>query len=176
MAKILALDISGNHPDLANEGVGTTGGAIQFEDGSETVFELSAGQYTIVEHYWNAIATSIEQLKPKYLVIEGYKLYNHRGKNASMQSNSVMPTSQLLGFLRMRAWYLGIPVHIQYASDVKTRWSDEVLTELGHFEKRGKNIYFDGQMTNPHKRDAYRHLKHFERYKLPKLEVQGETK
>lgn len=176
MAKILALDISGNHPSLASEGNGTTGGAFRHIGGTESLFDIAADKYSEVEHYWNAIAYAIESLKPDFLVIEGYRLYNHRGKNASMQSNSVMPTSQLLGFLRMRAWYLGIPLHIQYASDVKTRWSDDVLINLGHFEKRGKNIYFNGEMTNAHKRDAYRHLKHFERYQLPKLEIQGEMK
>lgn len=171
MARILALDISGNHPSLADEGNGTTGAAIQFDDGSEKLFDVAAKDYGSVEEYWNSLGQTIAHLQPSHLVIEGYKLYNHKGKDASMQSHSVMPTSQLLGFLRMRAWFLGIPLTIQYASDVKTRWSDDVLEHMGLFERRGRNLYFSGEMTNPHKRDAYRHLKHFEKYKLPKMEV-----
>lgn len=172
MVAILALDISGNHPSLADEGKGTTGCAFS-NNGKEQLFDVSATDFKTVEEYWFYIGMMFENLKPDYVVIEGYRLYNHKGKSASIQSQSVMPTSQLLGYLRMNLWFKGIPMTLQYAADVKTRWSDDVLVNLELFERRGNNIYFNGERTNAHKRDAYRHLKHFERYKLPKLQVES---
>lgn len=157
---IVALDPSGNWGD--KEGWGTTGLAL-YEGGNVSLHEIKSSDYSSHEEYWNAVITHKGMKQADYIVIEGYKLYNHAGRNAQMQSNSDMPTSQLIGALKMQAFHNKIPAVIQYASDVKTRWSDEVLTNLGILESGNK---FKGKSTNAHKRDALRHLCHFKKYKL----------
>ena len=117
--------------------------------------------------YWDEVMTCVFAVNPKYIVLEGYRLYNHAGKNAQMQSNSTLMTSQLIGAIRLEAYRMGIPVTIQYAAEVKTRWSDEVLQAKGILEAGNK---FKGDQTNAHRRDALRHLCHFKKYKLKELE------
>lgn len=117
--------------------------------------------------YWISVVNFIKFSRPDYIVIEGYKLYNHAGMNAQTQSNSTLMTSQLIGAVRYMAACEGIPLTIQYASDVKQRWSDDVLQAKGIL---GAGNRFKGQQTNAHKRDALRHLCHFKKYKLKELE------
>ena len=158
---IVAVDPSGNH-DSEKEGMGTTGIAI-YKDGKVELKEVRASDFRLTESYWNEVIFQVLSDIPDHVVVEGYKLYNHAGKNAQMQSNSTMMTSQLIGAIKITAFYEDIPLHIQYASDVKTRWSDEVLQKLGILEEGNK---FKGKATNAHKRDALRHLCHFKKYKL----------
>lgn len=164
---IVAIDPSGNH-DSEKEGMGTTGIAI-YEDGTLSLHEVKASDYPSTMEYWEAVLEKVFE-KPAltdHIVIEGYKLYNHEGMNAQTQSNSTLMTSQLIGVFRVFAYAEEIPLHIQYASDVKQRWSDEVLQAKGILEAGNK---FKGQQTNTHKRDALRHLCHFKKYKLKELE------
>lgn len=166
MTTILAFDPAGNsNHDPGKEGWGTTG--IAHDNGKEIrLLESKSSDYISTETYWQGLLDFIIMTEPDYVVIEGYKLYNHAGMSAQTQSNSTLMTSQLIGAIRMKCFILDIPVIIQYASDVKTRWSDKVLQNLGILDGNK----FDGKATNNHKRDALRHLMHFKQYKLKKLE------
>lgn len=142
--------------------MGTTGIAV-YENGKLSLYEIKAKDYGSTEVYWDNVVNFIMFRLPDYIVLEGYKLYNHAGMNAQTQSNSTLMTSQLIGAIKLAAYRERVPVYIQYASDVKTRWSDEVLQAKGILEAGNK---FKGATTNPHKRDSLRHLCHFKKYKL----------
>lgn len=158
---ILALDISGNHISQ-KEGSGTTGMAMHHND-TYMLKELKASNFKDLEGYWYAIIEFALDDDWEHVVIEGYRLYNHKGSSASMQTNSTLQTSQLLGALRYELWKANTPYSIQYASEVKTRWSDSILIANGFLEEGNK---FQGKSTNSHKRDALRHLVHFQKYKM----------
>ena len=167
---ILALDISGNH-ESEKEGSGTTGVAWYIAKPSDGFVNIPynihlddtrASGFDTIEEYWDAIIKlAIEDWD--HVIIEGYRLYNHAGQSARTQTNSTLQTSQLLGALRMALWKAGIPYSIQYAVEVKTRWSDAILVRKGYLEEGNK---FKGKATNDHKRDALRHLVHYMEYKL----------
>lgn len=159
MALIIAVDPSGNH-NSEKEGMGITGLAV-YDRGKITLHEIKAEDYATAVSYWDAVVQFIR--KAEYLVVEGYKLYNHAGMSAQTQSNSTLMTSQLIGAMKLEAHRYGIPITIQYAADVKTRWSDKVLQAKGILEPGNK---FDGKQTNNHKRDALRHLTHYRKYVL----------
>lgn len=136
------------------------------EDGEvQWLDDLQAGDFENVHQYWGAHEDYIKQECPDHIVIEGYKLYNHKGMSAKTQANSDLETPQLLGFLKMVCYRMNIPYTIQYASDVKTRWSEEVLVRLGILEKKGTKHYFNGKSTVTHHRDALKHALHYWRYK-----------
>lgn len=157
MEKVLmSLDISGNF----HEGKGTTGVCIRKGEDLE-LSEIKASQYDSAEDYWDAHISLIQQMFPDQLIIEGYRLYHHQGQSAQSQANSVMETSQLLGVLRAAAHSLEIPVTIQYASEIKKRWSERVLVHLEYLEQKGKRYYFKGKPTSTHMRDALKHMLHF---------------
>lgn len=165
--RILSYDPSGNsNHDQGNEGWGTTGVAIE-KDGVIRLDEVKSKEFDSTLDYWLGVVDYVLVYKPDYVVIEGYKLYNHKGMSANTQANSTLMTSQLIGAIRMACYVRDIPVTIQYASDVKTRWSEQVLQHSGILDHRN---YFNGSQTNAHKRDALKHLLHFKKYKLPKLE------
>jgi hypothetical protein len=98
------------------------------------------------------------------MVIEGYRLYNHQGMKASSQANSLLETPQLIGILTLTSYQENIPLKIQFAKDVKTRWKDDVLAAKGILEKKGTRYLFKGKPTVTHERDALRHLMHLIRY------------
>jgi hypothetical protein len=163
--KIIAMDISGNF----KEGKGTTG-ICKLEDG--VVMDLTtiaAKNYESAEEYWAAHEDYIQQEWPDHIVYEGYKLYNHKGTEAKMQANSDLETPQMLGFLKMVAYRLGIPYTIQYASDVKTRWQEPILVHLGHLEAKSGFHYWNGKKTVTHSRDSMKHALHFWKYGRDKL-------
>lgn len=162
--KILAIDPSGNH-ESEKEGSGTTGIAMRIGDTIE-LSEIRASKFESIEDYWAGILLMLRLVKWDHIVFEGYRLYNHAGMAARTQTNSTLQTSQLIGAIRMEAWRLGIPYHIQYAVEVKGRWTDKILQAKGYLEEGNK---FNGKPTNDHKRDALRHLVHFETYKLEGL-------
>lgn len=170
--EILTFDPSGNF----KEGKGTTGIAHsvihKVEDvnkslsASTVLAQLRAEECSSDTEYWLKHLHEIDIMKPDYVVIEGYRLYNHRGKEASMQANSELETPQLIGAIKTHCYKLGITVVIQYASEVKSRWSDDVLKAKGIIDEK---LRFNGERTNAHKRDALRHLLHFRRYKIGEL-------
>lgn len=162
MTKTISIDPSGNH-NSEKEGMGTTGVAIAVDGKVMELREIKADNHDSTMEYWSEMYSLIEQEHPDYVVIEGYKLYNHAGMSAQTQTNSTLMTSQLIGVLRMKCFHYEIPVKIQFASDVKTRWSDKILIHNGLL---GEGSTFKGKRTNSHKRDALRHLAHFYKYTL----------
>lgn len=154
--KKISLDISGNF----HEGKGTTGVAIE-RDGGIDLYEMSAKEYDSAEEYWDAHVELIQKHFPDNLIVEGYRLYHHKGQSASAQAKSILETPQLLGVIRITAYQLNIPLTIQYAADVKTRWNEDLLARKGYLEKKSNRYYFKGQLTSTHKRDALKHLLHF---------------
>lgn len=158
--KILALDPSGNF----KEGFGTTGIAVREDDGSIILHDLKASDFKTPEAYWaQIIEYIIVDTNPDELVIEGYKLYGHKSKE---QTNSELETPQLIGAIKYICHVYDIPLTIQFATEVKNRWSEDVLVANGTLEKKGSQYYFNGRPTNQHKRDALKHLLHFMRYKV----------
>lgn len=154
--KILTLDPSGNFSK--NEGDGTTGWAI-FENGELQEFsDIPASDYDKIEEYWHAIALQVS--KADLVVCESYRLFAGKAK---AQSNSLMETPQLIGYLRMWAWHRGIPFVFQDPKD-KARVSDPILVRQGVFEKKGNKHYCMGKSTNLHMRDAIRHGIYFLKY------------
>ena len=160
--KILSFDVSGNF----HEGKGTTGVCVMKADDDFELYELSAKKFDSAEEYWITHLNTIVAEEPTHLVIEGYRLYNHRGSAASMQANSILETPMLIGVIRTHAFLYDIPLKIQYAADVKSRWSDEILFKRGHLTMKNNRYYLGGKLTNNHERDALRHALHFRRYGL----------
>lgn len=164
LRNLLALDISGNHAS-EKEGSGVTGVSSRVK-GQINITDIAANKYDCIELYWASIIEMATDAMWDHVIIEGYKLYNHAGQAARSQTNSTLQTSQLLGALRLALWKAQIPYTIQYASEVKTRWTDDILIRKGYLQE-GRT--FEGKSTNDHKRDSLRHLVHFIEYKEAKL-------
>lgn len=157
---IVVIDPSGNF----KEGKGTTGMCV-LDNGTPLFLEdIKASDFSSAEEYWNGIINKIRQYEPDQLVFEGYRLYNNKKIAASAQANSELETPQLIGAIKLYCHIKSIPYHIQFATEVKTRWSDHVLVKKGIIESRNGRFYFNGEMTNDHKRDALRHGLHYWRY------------
>lgn len=160
---ILGIDPSGNK----SEGSGCTGLAL-IETKTKTIVlsDVRAADYETQWDYWNAIVEAIQKFPQTYLfvVIEDFRLDPTR---ALAQSHSTMETPKLIGVLQYLLGYNGIPYMLQQASQVKTRWSDEILLKTGILTTGGgerKRWYLNGTMTNDHQRDALRHAWHCYRF------------
>ncbi len=155
--KLLALDPSGNFSK--REGDGTTGWAI-FEDGELKDFgDVKAADYTKIEEYWEAVSDLID-LSINITVCESYRLF--AGK-ASAQSNSMMETPQLIGYLRMHCYKWEIPIVFQDPKD-KLRVTDPILVRQGVFELKARKHYCMNRPTNLHMRYTIRHGMYFLEY------------
>ena len=158
--KVLAIDPSGNF----NEGKGVTGMVLR-DDKATLTFNIRAEDYETAMEYYDGIIQVVLAFvsSDDKVVIEGYRLYNHAGMKAQTQSNSTLETPQLIGIILYECWKNQIPIHVQYAVEVKNRWADEVLLKTGLLTKKGNRFYLpSGAMITNHERDAYRHLLHFE--------------
>lgn len=158
---ILALDPSG----AFHEGKGTTGWCIMSD--KCVVIEknhISAELYQSDYAYWKAHMDLIEEKFHQFpqleVVMEDYLLY---ASKASEQINSRFETIQLIGIIRYLCLEANIPVHIQTASQVKTRWANDILEHKGVISKCGKSyrIVSTGQILNRHEIDSIRHAMHF---------------
>jgi hypothetical protein len=163
--KLLAFDISGNF----KEGKGTTGICIMLNGEVWKLDTIKAKDYETVEKYWAAHEDYIMREFPDHMVMEGYKLYNHKGMSAKTQANSDLETPQMLGFLKMVCYRLDIPYTIQYATEVKARWQESILVHLNILQQKGSKYYWNGQPTVTHTRDSLKHALHFSRYKESKI-------
>lgn len=162
---ILAFDPSGNF----NEGKGTTG-QCDMNDNRTLLHEIRAIDYESPESYWNAhtgmIDTRYSIFKEQlHVVIEGFRLYEKKAKN---QIQSQFETPQLIGIIRHHCFVKGIPLKITYAVEVKNRWSETILLNLGLLTFESNNYLFDGKTTNQHKRDALKHALHYKNYGVKK--------
>lgn len=177
---IIAFDPSGNFI----EGKGTTGICDMDNEGNIiAVRELSAKDYDCPMAYWDAhieylmdaythVFKTTEQLE---VVIEGFRLYDHK---KSTQVNSLFETPKLIGLIEHWCWLQNIPLKIQFATEVKTRWKDSVLVSTGIITRDPKHPrrYWNGQVLNNHKVDAIRHACHYFRYKRGKSSVDQDRK
>lgn len=160
---IVAFDVSGNFV----EGRGTTGfAALNSLEDIVGVGEIYAGKFESAEAYWDAHIEYLLKVFGKLdaLVMEGFRLYSHK---KDQQVNSQFETPQLIGAIRLWCHQYKVPLHIQYASEVKTRWSDSVLEKKGYIHlKNGKRyLTATNQPLNNHKTDALRHGLHYLKYK-----------
>lgn len=159
--KILSFDPSGN---FGKEGMGTTGTCV-LENGDPVFLgQITAKSYLSEEAYWFTHLDFINAIEPDEIVIEGYKLYNHKGMKANTQANSELQTPQLIGAIKTYCYSKSIPLTVQFASDVKTRWSEKVLVAKGYLEEKNGRYRFMGSQTSTHKRDAMKHALHYWRY------------
>ena len=158
---ILALDPSGNY----NEGQGTTGWCL-FDMKTNQISKfgvIQASKFKSQNDYWNAHVELIDSLvgyEPN-IVLEDYLLYSNRATN---QINSRLETPQLIGVIKYECYLRGLQVHVQTATQVKTRWTDEILVNKKYITKRGKCYYKGLSILSDHVRDSIRHALHFKTY------------
>jgi hypothetical protein len=164
--KLIAFDPSGN---WGKEGMGNTGICVMADGVVKELTVISAKNFSSEVEYWDAHVDYICQEHPDHVVMEGYKLYNHKGTKAEMQANSELQTPQLIGVLKSWCHHLGIPYSVQFASDVKSRWQEPILVHLGYLEAENGFHYWNGKRTVTHQRDALKHALHFTKYKAGKL-------
>ena len=166
MSLIVALDPSGNF----TEGNGTTGICFMTDEITR-VSDIHAGNYRLAEAYWEAHIENLQSFLAyannkkiiMKVVMEGYRLYGHK---SDTQVNSTLETPQLIGVIRYWCYANNVPLKIQYAVEVKNRWSDSVLEKKGIIEKVNgrRKLISSGQWLNNHKTDALRHALHYQRY------------
>lgn len=175
---ILGIDPSGNY----TEGKGITGWCLMNEQGELLeIGQIKAQSYHRPEEYWNAHKNMIHHFHEKYqeniiVVIENFILYHDK---ALSQSNSQMETCRLLGLLQWYLWKKNIPYSLQRATDVKHRWSDDLLAreriiykDRGYWKHTDSNI----SLSSTHIRDAFRHAIHYCRCRNEKYQKNTYTK
>ena len=166
---VLGIDPSGNF----NEGKGTTGWCV-LDTHMDRIIEcgsIQASKCNSQQGYWlahvNMISTMYSRYKDKGFVVsmEDYVLYSHQAK---AQINSAMETSQLIGVIKMLCFYKCIPLYIRTASQVKKRWTDNILCLKGYIRKVGSGYFLDCKVhtTCEHERDAIRHAVHCATFEL----------
>jgi hypothetical protein len=162
---IIAFDPSGNF----KEGKGTTGICYMWSKGEiHKVDQISATDFTSAESYWNAhvyrLKETLQVVGSLEVVMEGFRLYDHKSKQ---QVNSEFETPMLIGLIRYWCYQNNVPLTIQFAAEVKTRWADKVLLSKEIIYNKGNNRYLvaTDQPLNNHKTDAVRHAMHYFRYK-----------
>lgn len=156
--KVLAMDPSGNF----NEGKGTTGWVFAEvrDNGYINIVEIGDIKATDFEtraKYWEEHFNLIERLSPDHTIVEDYRLYNHRGARASMQSYSQMETPRLLGIIELTLELCHMDYNFQMASQM-TPWTEERLVSMGVLNKVGKRYNLGNRPTNKHIRCALKHL------------------
>lgn len=160
---ILSLDPSGSF----TEGKGTTGWCIFHTIENQITLGgcLKADHYDKMEVYWDQHLSLIHKYYKRYgdkmiVVIEDYLLY---ASKATDQINSRMETPKLIGILQHYCWQRQIPYHMQMASEVKSRWTDEILAHKKYLSKKGRVFIIPstGEVLNQHCKDAIRHAVHY---------------
>jgi hypothetical protein len=154
--RIIGVDPSGAY----NEGKGTTGICVLDEGKPIQFLDVAAQDYGTRLDYWNGVLHSIgELLEPGDVIsMEDYVLYS---SSAKAQINSEMETSKLIGAIELWAHNEGITLYKRNASQVKKRWSNEIL----EFKKlikltNGRVFTLEGTPINRHCLDALRHAVH----------------
>lgn len=163
---ILAVDPSGSF----SEGKGTTGWCIFNSEKNKILLitYLQASNYTSACSYWGAHIDFLKDIHKQFpelmVVIEDYLLY---ATKAEQQINSRMETSKLIGVLQQYCHDNKISYTMQNASEVKTRWSNEILAYKGFVKKVGNKWYTTESLMliNRHCMDAIRHAVHYNTFK-----------
>ena len=171
---VIGIDPSGSF----HEGKGTTGICV-YDKQTDTVVELQcvyAEKYRTMEEYFEANYKQIKFLCHKYhndkiypvVSMEDYLLY---AKKAEAQINSKMETCQLIGYIRMMLYNMGIILRMRPAVQVKKRWTDAILVHRGLIIQN-KNSYFHPKWKGAlpmHLRDAIRHAVHCAEFEVNDL-------
>ena len=164
---VLGIDPSGSF----NEGKGTTGFALLNPQGKLVEHTtVEAKWYDSQVDYWVGVLLTIQMYHKLHdnlaLSVEDYVLY---ATSAKAQINSEMETSKLIGVITMEAARLGIPMYIRNASQVMSRWTNDILEFKELIVKKGRS-YEDqqGKMINRHSLDALRHAIHCHSFEIGK--------
>lgn len=161
---IIGIDPSGDHKENNGKGFGTTGIAVLIDGNPHILTEICAEDYDTQLEYWKSVIDMIAyfaKMDNTHIVCESYKLHHFAGRSASMQAGSDMPTCQLIGVIRWESKKRGWSLSFQQPSDIKTRWSEDILVRQGYLVKKGIHYLFDEVATNQHKRDALKHTLHY---------------
>lgn len=161
---IIAIDPSGNF----KEGKGTTGICIYSKQQIKYTLSISAKDFKSMETYWEHVIKVVFDWiyifkNNVIVVIEDYLLYANK---ANSQINSRLETPKLIGVLQYLLYQANIKYFLQTASEVKHRWSDDILVYKGLIkkDKRGYKT-IQGITIDRHAKDAIRHAVHFATFK-----------
>lgn len=148
---ILALDPSGSY----HEGKGTTGWCLMYRGKLISTGLIEAKKYDTDMKYYKAHLALIRKMADHYpdnlvIVMEDYLLY---AKRAQSQTNSRMETCKLIGIIQYYCYNNYLDCTLQTASQVKKRWTDEILEHEG--------IKLPTTHAERHARDAIRHAMHY---------------
>ena len=166
MITIVSIDVSGEYPK------GTSGIAYGNTPETANFHSIVAQNYKDPLSYYIAHKIALIKfyeglLKPvkMYVVVEKYTIYAQKIK-AHTYNN--MKTSQLIGYLKMLCKEQNWIYLEQSASQVKTRWSNDILTRKGYLKKIHNRNTINNQNVNRHEIDAYRHFVHAYKFKINK--------
>ena len=158
--RILSLDISGNF----EEGKGTTGYTVGSSNG--TIYEIGdirAKDFSTRMEYFEAVLKLTTLKNIDIVVCENYRLYGNKTKE---QTHSLLETPRIIGALEFWCYTHNTHTKFQMASDVKKRFSDDLLIRKNIFTKKNNFIYYKDILTNDHMRDSFRHYLFFLKYTL----------
>ena len=82
-----------------------------------------------------------------------------------------METPKLIGIIQHYCWLMKIPYYMQLASEVKNRWTNDILMHKGVIYTRNSRHYIDAnckQYINRHCIDAIRHAMHYDTFRNKK--------
>lgn len=158
---ILSMDPSGAFA----EGKGTTGWCLMHAPTSKFLEKgsISAlGCHTDTE-YWHKHILLLERVRAEHefiLLVEDYILYAHK---ADQQINSRFETSQLIGVIKHYAYLNKIQMCMQCASEVKSRWSNAILTKKRILIPHKRELYLKNMQepVGKHEIDSIRHAIHY---------------
>jgi len=164
---VLALDPSGSY----HEGKGTTGWSVYNCLDKNIIHggSIPAASFNFMEAYWDEHIRIIASFDTKYhkkfvVVIEDYLLYANK---AESQINSHMETCKLIGVIQHYCWTHQIPYVMQCASEVKLRWSNEILLYKKIVSRKEKKYYIpvNKKPIDRHCLDSIRHGIHYATFK-----------
>lgn len=161
---ILGIDPSG----AFTEGKGTTGLCLIDADTMNIIYaeDITARTFDCKENYWDHHLKTIQRFliskrkdrrKNTIIVMEDYILY---GNKAMAQINSRMETPKLIGIIQHWCFQNEVDYTMQLASEVKSRWNDEILEYKGFIKKKSTRYNY-----NDHIRDSIRHAVHYGTFK-----------
>lgn len=130
--------------------------------------------------YWTAVLKLIkdtsksEGLASLTVVCEDYRLY---ASASEAQINSNLETPQFIGAIKWFCYVNHIPIVMQMAAEVKTRWSNEVMMNKGLLGTDSRNRYhMSNLILSNHSLDAVRHLLHYITFKTKKRPMKPDLK
>jgi hypothetical protein len=142
---ILSLDPSGDW----TKGKGTTGVChLELPNFYIKVFEIKATDYSSAQEYWDAVIKVIGDYRALYkknlvVVCEDYILYKDKAED---QINSLLETPRLIGVVQWFCYTHSIPLHLEFAGTVKTRWTNAILEHKGYIQRKGKGYAVRGSI------------------------------